>query len=179
MNQAAHLYGQALYTLARDEGLDTPILGELTALEAAFSQEPDYLRLLSAPNLPKPERCRILDEGFRGRVEPYVLNFLKILTEKGLIRRFSDCCGAYRAAYNREHNILPVTAVTAVPLSEAQQARLERKLAEITGKTIQLSNRVDPACLGGVRLNYDGTQVDDTVAHRLESVRSLLRGTTL
>ena len=69
--------------------------------------------------------------------------------------------------------------MTAVPLTQAQSQRLSEKLASITGKTIELSNRVDPACMGGVRLNYDGKQLDDTVMHRLDAIGSLLRSTVL
>lgn len=179
MTQIGTNYGEALYTLAREEKLDEAILGELTALNEAFSQEGDFLRLLSSPNLSKQERCAIVDDSFRGKVQPYVLNFLKILTEKGYIRHFSDCYKAYRDLYNQDHGILPVTAVTAVSLSEDQTRRLSEKLGTITGKTIELSNRIDPACLGGVRLNYDGKQLDDTVAHRLDAIRGLLRSTVL
>ena len=151
----------------------------MTVLEKSFSQEPDFLRLMDAPNLGKQERCDILDDSFRGKIHPYVLNFLKILTEKGYFRHFSDCCAAYREHYNLDNGILPVQAVTAVPLTQAQSEKLSQKLAAITGKTIQLTNRVDPACLGGVRLDFDGKRLDDTVSHRLESIRSLLSNTVL
>ena len=80
MTEVGSVYGNALYTLARDEKLAPAILEELGTLEESFRQTPAYLRLLSAPTLSKEERCRILDDGFRGRVQPYLLNFMKILT---------------------------------------------------------------------------------------------------
>lgn len=179
MTQIGSVYGEALYGLAREEGLDKTILDQLSVLNQSFRQEADFVRLLSTPNLSKQDRCRVVDDCFRGKVQPYVLNFLKILTERGYVHHFSDCCKAYRALYNRDHGILPVTAVTAVALSDDQSRRLTEKLAAITGKTIELTNRVDPACMGGVRLNYDGKQLDDTVAHRLDAIRGLLRSTVL
>ena len=66
-----------------------------------------------------------------------------------------------------------------VPLNQAQTQKLTAKLSELTGKTVQLTNHVDPEILGGVRLDYDGKRLDDTVSHRLEAVRSLLRNTVL
>ena len=179
MTRVGSVYAQALYDLAKEEGLGKKILEELNVLKDVFSQNPDYLRLLSTPNMSKDERISILDEGFKGRVQPYVLNFLKILTEKGYIRRFSDCCDAYRELYNEDNGILPVKAVTAVPMTEAQRAKLTEKLMRMTGKTIELNNVIDEKCLGGVRLDYDGKRVDDTVQHRLDAVRSLLKNTML
>ena len=179
MTEVASVYGEAMYGLAKEEGLSQVVLSQLKTLDSCFAQEPDYLRLLGAPNLPKAERCQILDECFRGKVEPYVLNFLKILTEKGYIRHFSSCVESYREHYNQDNGILPVTAVTAVALTADQQARLTDKLHRITGKHIELVNRIDPDCLGGVRLDYDGMRLDDTVSHRLEAIGAMLKNTVL
>lgn len=175
----AVVYAQALYGLVKDEGCGEPVLRELSVLSESFVSQPDFVRLLSAPNLTKEERCEVLDSSFRGKVNPYVLNFLKILTEKGYMRHFADCCKEYRAAYNRDHGIVQVCAVTAVALNPEQTERLTQKLEKVTGKSIDLCNRVDPACLGGIRLDYDGKRVDDTVSHRLDTIGALLRNTVL
>ena len=86
---------------------------------------------------------------------------------------------AYVAQYNQDNGILPVLAVTAVALTAEQQMRLQEKLQQVTGKTVQLQNRVDPGCLGGVRLDFDGKRVDGTVQNRLETLRRQLNNTVL
>lgn len=179
MTQVGINYGQALYDLAAEEGLTEQVQQHLAALQDAFIGEPAFVSLLASHSLSKEERCGILDESFRGKVQPYVLNFLKILTEKGYIRLFSDCCKAYKDLYNADHGILPVSAVTAVALTPQQEEKLKQKLAQITGKTIELTNRVDPKCLGGVRLDYDGKRVDGTVKNRLDTVGAMLKKTVL
>ena len=168
-----------MYSLAAEETLSSQILNELSVLEQSFQAEPDFIRLLCTPNLSVQERCNVLDDSFRNVVHPYVLNFLKILTEKGYMRHFSDCCKAFEESYNRDNGILPVTAITAVSLNPAQAEKLTAKLCQITGKQVKLYNRVDPQVLGGVRLDYDGKQLDDTVSHRLDAVRSMLKDTVL
>lgn len=179
MTQVGSVYGEALYDLALSEGLPESILKELEVLRQSFDAEPGFIKLLGTPSLTKQERCKILDDSFRGKVQPYVLNFLKILTEKGYMRHFGDCCAAYRERYNRDNGILPVTAVTAVALTADQTQRLTGKLSAITGKKIELNNRVDPNVLGGVRLDYDGKRLDDTVEHRLNAIRGVLKNTVL
>ena len=179
MSQIASTYAQALYDLAKEENLTEEILQQMNVLRQVFTEEPEYLRLMTAANLPKEERCRILDEAFRGKVAPYVLNFMKILTEKGYMREFTDCAKAYRDACNTDHGIVPVLAVTAVPLKQEQILRLTQKLEKITGKTIDLSSRVDPAVLGGVRLDYDGKRLDGTVQTRLDTISKMLKNTVL
>ena len=179
MTQIGNTYGQALYSLAREEELSQTILGQIQALDESFRQEPAFLRLMAAPNIGKKERCDVIDECFRDKVHPYVLNFLKILTEKGYARHFSDCCKAYVRQYHEDNGILPVCAITAVALTEDQKNRLAEKLSKITGKIVELTNRIDPECLGGVRLDYDGKRVDGTVQSRLDEIRALLKNTVL
>lgn len=179
MTQIANAYAQGLYALAKEEDLTQTILQQLDALRSAFGEEPAFLRLLSTPNLSKQERLSVLDNSFRDKVHPYVLNFLKLLTEKGNIGHFPHCCTAFREQYNEEHEILPVRAVSAVPLTDRQSEKLTEKLCAITGKTVVLTNRVDPQCLGGVRLDYDGKRVDGTVKNRLDNVAALLKNTVL
>ena len=179
MTEAASVYGEALYALAKDENKSDMMLAQLKALDESFAAEPDFLRLMSAPNLSKIERKEILDTCFKGKTDVYLLNFLKILMEKGYIRQFSSCVQVFRDLYNEDHGILRVTAVTAVAMTAAQNEKLCAKLAQTTGKTIDLINRVDPSCIGGVRLDYDGKRLDDTVSHRLDTVRGLLKNTVL
>ena len=179
MTEVGTVYGESLYELAKDESLSQELGQQLKVLRQSFRQEPDFLRLLSSPSLTKAERCQVLDDSFRGKIHPYLLNFLKILTEKSYIRHFSDCCAAYAQRYNEDNGILPVTAVTAIALTAQQTDALSEKLSRITGKTIDLTNRIDPSCLGGIRLDYDGQRLDDTVAHRLRSIRDLLKNTVL
>ena len=132
MTEVGSVYGQSLYELAKDESL-TKLMGEqLAILQEAFRQEPDFIRLLSSPSLTKSERCQILDDSFRGKVHGYLLNFLKILTEKGYMRYFSDCCDAFTQHYDQDNGILRVNAVSAVELTTEQKDKLTRKLSRIT-----------------------------------------------
>ena len=179
MSSVASVYGQALYDLARQEDCADGILHEMKILAQAFAQEPDFVRLVSTPGISKAERLEILDNSFRDRVHPYVLNFMKILAEKGYMHSFCECAGVYQKAYNEDHNILPVKVTSAVALTPEQESRLRRKLSSLTGKQIELIGRIDPACIGGLRLDYDGKQVDDTVAGRLDRLHSMLKNTAL
>ena len=179
MTSVGTVYAQALYSLAKDEDCCKVILDQLTVLQESFAAEPDFLRLLAAPNLSKEERCAVVDSSFRDKVHPYLLNFMKILCENGTIRQFGDCAQEFKRRYNEDNGILEVQAVTAVAMNEALTAKLRDRLSEVTGKRIELSCKVDPTCLGGVRLEMDGMQMDGTIQQRLDTMRRQLAETVL
>ena len=179
MTETARMYGGSLYDLAAEEGLEARILGELDEAVALFKANPDYLHLLSTPSIPKRERCGLLDEALRDQVHLYVLNFMKLLCEKGALRELPGCARAYRLRYNEAHGILEATAVSAVPLTAEQTRRLHEKLEKVTGRHIDLKTKVEPAVLGGIRLDIEGTELDGTVRSRLAGLRSSIAAATL
>ena len=141
MTRTAKTYGGALYDLAQEEHLEDAILADLAGVRAVLDENPDYLRLLCTPSVPKEERRGLLDEAWRGNVHPYVLNFMKLLCDNGTLRELSGCAQEYRRRYNAAHDILEVRAVTAVALRPELLERLRAKLEAQTGKRIELSSR--------------------------------------
>ncbi len=179
MTRAGSVYGQGLYALAKEEQLTEEILQQLQVLADCLSANADYLKLLSSNNIPKQERMEILDEAFADKTHPYVLNFLKLLTEKGYIRQLNDANNAYLEQYRQDHGILAVQVVSAIGLSSAQKEKLTQKLGTITGKKIELQCKEDPSVLGGMRISLDGKQVDGTVRSRLQAMEKQLKNTVL
>lgn len=178
MTEFAKRYGASLYELAAEEKLDEQILTELDTVAASFKAEPAYLRLLSAPNLPKKERRALLDEAFAG-AHPYTVNFLKVLCDEGALRELPGCARAYRDLYNADHGILEVTAASAVDLDAAAHQKLTKALETRTGKHIELKVKVEPGLLGGIRLDMGGVQLDGTVRSRLDALKNQLAAATL
>ncbi len=179
MTETAKRYGGSLYDLAAEEGLEQDILNDVEGCAKIMAENPDYLHLLSMPNLPKKERCGLIDEAFANQVHPYVVNFMKILCENGTLRELRGCAREYRLRYNDAHGIVEATAIAAVPLSEENRAHLEAKLCAMTGKTVQLETKVDPSVLGGIRLDMEGARMDGTVQARLDALRRSIASAVL
>ena len=119
----AKVYGGALYDLAAEEGLEDELLTQQQTLTQVLAAEPQWLRLLAIPSIPKPERTALLDEALTG-VHPYLVNFSKILCERESIGELPACFKEYLRRYNKAHGILTAVATAAVPMTEEQKARL-------------------------------------------------------
>lgn len=174
MTGAEKEYATALYQLSREENQVEEIREGLALACQAMGDAPEYVKLLQNPALPKAQRLELLDEAFRDAVPGYVLNFLKILCEKSALGILDGCQNAFLTLYYEERNILPVTATSAQPLSEAQRAGLKEKLEKATGKTVLLNERVDETLLGGMKVEYAGKELDGSVAGRMERLRRIL-----
>lgn len=177
MKGAAVTYGGSLYELAAEEGLTREFLDELKEVCELLKTNPDYSKLLSEPAIPKKERVKLIEEAFGGSVHEYVKSFLKILCENGMISELPACLSEFVKRYNTDNGIVTASAVSAVPLTAEQAERLREKLCSMTGKTVELTCKVDPTAIGGIRLDIEGKRLDGTVSERLEVVRAVLSRT--
>ncbi len=171
MTTDAGLYGQSLYDLAAQEHLTEELLKELSQVESILKENPEYITLLSEPSIPKKERIGLVDKAFGDAVHPYLLNFMKILLENGLLRGFSSCCSIFRSNYNKDNGIAQAVVTGAVELTAEEAEKLKEKLEQISGRKIDLIRKVDPAVLGGIRVELEGKLYDGTVSGRLGDLR--------
>lgn len=166
-------YGDAIYALALEEDCLDPVLEGLELAVSVFQENPGYLTLVQNPALSKEERLGLLDQAFEG-THKYVLHLLKLLCERSALNLCAGCLEQLRSLVYAQRGILPVEVISAVPLTEQQQEALRDKLAVKTGKTILLQSKLDPTVLGGVKLRYEGRELDGTAAGRLGALRHML-----
>ncbi len=174
MNEFSRVYGEALYDLSSDESRDEAILMQVRAVDGILKREPQYAKLISARSLPLAQRLSLLEEAFGSRIDAYLLNFMKLLCERGALDQFHGCAEVYQARFNERHNILPVTVFTAVPLDEERRTRLKEALQRKTGKTVELTEKVDPELRGGIRCEMAGKRLDNTILTKMDSLRRAL-----
>lgn len=174
MTQTAKVYGSGLYDLAMEEGLVDQLMDQLKEVRELFRENPDYIKLLGEPSIPKAERVKLIDTAFGANVHHYLLNFMKLLCEHNIIREFSGCCEEYTRRYNVDHNITEAVVYSAIPLSEVQAKGLRTRLEKISGKTVLLNQKIDASVVAGLRVEMDGKQLDGTLKGRMSGLSKQL-----
>ena len=61
------------------------------------------------------------------------------------------------------------------PLAEAKVALLKQRLAQVTGRTVTMTTKVDPSIIGGVVARVGSTVYDGSVATQLDRIKNRLR----
>lgn len=167
-------YGEGLYELALEEHDRQRIHAELMEVRDLIREQPDFVRLLSSRAIERGERLRVVDEAFAGRAHPYIVNFMKLLVERERFGAFEECVKWFHACYNEDFGILEAVVTSAVPLPQTEQQALKAKLCTLSGKNVALILRVDPALIGGVRVEMDGRRYDNTILGKLTRLKDEL-----
>jgi F-type H+-transporting ATPase subunit delta len=99
-----------------------------------------------------------------------------MVIRRGRIEVFGPVLTELQDLYRRHVGQFAGTVVSAVPLADDQKATLLKSLSKATGHQLEIHWIVDPSVLGGLRFLSGDTLIDTTLAHKLDRLRTELRG---
>jgi F-type H+-transporting ATPase subunit delta len=134
----------------------------------------DVRAILRNPARPMLEREGLVQTLLAKRVPAPILNLVGLLVERGKVDSIATVAAEYRRLLNAERGIVQALATTATPLTKAETEALQRKVAEMTGQTVDLRVEVDEALIGGLTVRVGDTLYDASVRGRLERLRERL-----
>ena len=172
---AARRTARALLEVATKKGDPAAVRDGLRQAAAILRDHPELRAALSHPGLSAERRDKILSAVFAS-APALVRGFLEILIAQRAIGLVGEVAASYEAQWNAGRGVMAAEAVTAVPLDPALARALEAKIRQTTGLTAELTEKTDPAVLGGVLLKMGGRTYDGTVRGRLDALRRALRG---
>ena len=103
-----------------------------------------------------------------------VANLLRLLLDKGRITILPDVTDSYGELLDRHAGRTRAVAVAASPLDGAVLGRLRVVLQKKMGQKVELTARVDPTVIGGLRVEVGSKVYDATVANHLARLRERL-----
>ena len=178
MKELHESYAEALFEVTEETGVTDTVLTELCEITSIFESNPDYLSLLDSSTVQTGEKISMIEKAF-GSANGYLLNFLKILIENKCLSELSGIKDCFSAIYDEKHGILRANAVSAVPLTTEQTDKIKSSLEKRTGKSVVLTNTVDPSIIGGIRLDYGTEQIDKSVSSSLKAIGTLISDTDI
>lgn len=147
---------------------------ELAAVNQIARSTEGFQKLMDSPAVSLEEKLGVLKEAFNGKVSKYVYNFLCVVTEGKRWDCFDKITAVFSDLCNEKLGIAEITVTAAFPLDEEQREKIKKKMAEITGKKIEMSEKVDSSLVGGVVVDYGDTRMDGSVKTRLENLKESL-----
>jgi F-type H+-transporting ATPase subunit delta len=175
-NQAsANRYAKALLDVAIKEADPVTVEHDLAAFAELFVTHEELRRSLTNPVVPVQAKRAVIDQ-LSARLTPAqpVGKLMRLLADRDRLELLPDLLHAYRARLMDHQNIVRAEVVTAIPLAQDRAAVLQRKLAAVTGRTVNLEARVDPSILGGLVARVGTVVYDGSIATQLAKMRERL-----
>ena len=172
--QVSEEYAQAVFQMAEERSLASEVQEQLSAVVQACHDSAELFTVFYHPRIPTHVKKEAVRSLFSPVLADFAAKFLLLLIDKRRENLLPDIVKAYGRLLDKSRNICEVEVVTTEPLDKAQQNAFTAKLNGLTGKNIQLINRVDKKILGGAVLRIGDKRIDGSIASQIEQLRSIL-----
>jgi F-type H+-transporting ATPase subunit delta len=149
-------------------------LGEFSALLGGHEE---LRSALTSPVIPDAQKRKVGEAVFElAGLHPTVRRLLALLAVNGRLGSLDLVRQEIETLADARRRIVAAEMVTAVPIPEARVEDYRRALERVTGRTVRLRRRVNPAIMGGVVTRIGSRVYDGSLKGKLERLHEQLRG---
>lgn len=165
-----------LRAAALSAGPDARLEAQLFAFSRTVSSDAELELALGSKLGSQDAKLALVDTLLTGNGSPEIVEIVKHLVLQPRGRRIGELLRHAASVVADQSGFAVATVSSARPLGAAQLERLEKGLAAQYGRAIRLNQVVDPAVIGGLRVQVGDDVIDGSIASRLGELRLQLAG---
>lgn len=172
-------YATALFTAsAKDSSVDKTF-SSVERLSKAIKEDAKLGEILANPALSFESRKQVISTlGSSLKLDSIVLNLLNVLSENNRLGLFSSIAKQFAVLNSAYNGVVEATVVSAKPLDTRTISRLQKAIAGSkfvgSGKTLNITNEVNPEILGGLIVEVGDNTVDLSVSAKVTKLNKVL-----
>jgi F-type H+-transporting ATPase subunit delta len=170
MEEIAAVYSRSLFEAALDDGKLDVVRDQLGEFAEAIESDRSLQVFFFSPYFSTEEKQAGLHRAVTG-AEAIFVNFLELLLENHRMPVIFRIRRGYDELWEDYNRLLPVEITSAVELDEQTVRGIGDRIAEQTGRKVELSASVEPDILGGIVVRVGNQVLDASIRNRLETLR--------
>jgi F-type H+-transporting ATPase subunit delta len=170
MEEIAVVYSRSLFEAALDADKLDVVREQLGEFADALDDNRELQVFFFSPYFSTEEKKDGLHRAVEG-AEPLFLNFLELLLENHRMPVIFRIRREYERLWESHNRLLPVEVTSAVALDEQTVRGIGDRIAEQTGRKVELSSTVEPDILGGIIVRVGNQVLDASIRNRLDTLR--------
>ena len=169
-------YAQALFDLALETGRLDAVRVDVVSLKTAWTESADLRRLATSPVISTADQAKgLVAVATQARFEKNTVNFLGLLAQNGRARDLGAVIAGFERLYAKHAGIVAAEVVSAQPLDAKQLAAIKTALNATLGMAPELTSRVDPSLLGGLKVKVGSKLFDASLKTKLDHMKFALK----
>ena len=171
----AKRYARAFFDIAVEEGKIEDYGRELAAFATLIAQNKALQEFLANPIFELKSKKNVIEELLgRTQISGRTANFLRLLVDKQRINFLGEVENAYREFMDKSLKKVRVSVKTPYPLTSELEGALKQRVAEMTGKEVEMTVEDDASLIGGLIVRVGDTMYDGSIKTQLGNIRKLL-----
>ena len=173
MSIIANRYAESLFSLGLDKNKVDVYKEDLKKVRNAFQNVDNLKDFFSSEQISKDDKKEVLISVFKNKLNKDILNFLKLLVDKGRISYYEDIIKAYIHLANDELNIKEGIIESPRSLDAKSIKKLEKALSSKDIK-VELHERINPSLISGFKVIFDDEVIDASMKEKINKLHNSL-----
>jgi len=171
----ARRYAKALLQIGDQQGNVPQLQQELESVAAAVAANADLSRLVASPLVLPTKKAEVFEAILAtAKLSQTLRHFFRVVAEAGRLNLLPELRRTFADLVDERAGIVEAKVASAQPLTDTQAKALIASLGTRTGKTIRLSWSLDPALLGGLKVQVGSTVLDASLQGQLRQLKTQL-----
>jgi F-type H+-transporting ATPase subunit delta len=176
VTQIARPYAAALFDLAKTEGSVDAVEAGLNDLQALSGESEDFRRFLRSPVISADAKAgaaaAILS---KANLSATVANFVNVVARNGRLFALPAIIKGFKQLAAEQRGEISADVTSAAPLTDAQRKSLADTLKGKVGKTVTLTEHVDPSLIGGLVVKVGSQMIDSSLKTKLTAMKIAMK----
>jgi F-type H+-transporting ATPase subunit delta len=169
-------YAQALFDLAVEGKALPAVEADLKGLKALQADSQDLRRLIASPAFSAEDKGKALSAvAEKAGASALTLKFIGLLAANGRVAALNAVIAAFERLAAAHRGAVAAEVVSAVKLTAAQSKGIAAALRQALGKDPEITTKVDPTILGGLKVRVGSRLYDASLKSKLDSLKFALK----
>ncbi len=169
MSAQSEQYAVALFELARETDVITEIEKTFASFLKSFDkQSRDFF---THPNIKRyDKKAAVKAVGLPTLFQ----DFLLVVVENGRVDILDKMYKDYKHLIDKMHKKMHIVVKSKKTLQKSRIEQLKTQFEKKYSRKVTIENQVDESIVGGLRFEFEGKVIDDTINHNLATLRRQL-----
>ena len=169
-------YALAIFDLAKEGKKLKALEDDLSALEAAIADSPEFDSLINSPLYSREEQdAAVAALAKKMKLSQTMTNSLRLMANKRRLFVLPQLIQALRELIAEEKGEVTADVTAAKALTKAQQDKLAKSLKATIGKDVKINMAVDENLIGGLIVKVGSKMIDTSIASKLSNLQNLMK----
>jgi F-type H+-transporting ATPase subunit delta len=166
-------YAKALFESALDQKILDQVRNDMVDVQTV-SRVPEFRKLLLSPIIKDSQKNKVFEELLEGRAQALTMSFMGLLIRNGREQYIPAIARNFADLYRHHKGIKAATFITATPVSDAIEERVEKIIMEAMKSDVEMKSESNEDLIGGFIIRIENRQYDASVASSLKRVKKKL-----
>ncbi|MDY0210267.1 MAG: ATP synthase F1 subunit delta [Acholeplasma sp.] len=163
-------YAEALYFLACENKKEFEVLELFESFLPIYQN--DLKEIMLHPKVSKESKKTLLESL---KLDSLFIHFLFVLIDKNRMDIVEEVLESYKRLIDHKQHVLRVVVTSQKQLKDKQLKQIELALQNKHKRRIIIETKIDPKIVGGLKIAYEGSVIDNTINQFIKSLSESLK----